>query len=256
MSAPDFAFGLEERHDDDVAGEKPAIDAIRLIKGAAAVGALAFALFSFLPSIDLAAARLFYNGNGQFAGNQLSFFPVLRFLFNAAFYATCAVTVGGLLMTARTPGGWLGERARTWVFLAVCLLMGPLAVANMGFKDNWGRARPRDVVEFAGNKVFTPPLWPSGQCARNCSFVSGEASSIFMVLFALALLFRSLSRNLMVLAVLLGGLAGLTRMAQGGHFLSDVIFAGVFMAMTAACLQLLFDKLERGRAEMIEPGLA
>jgi lipid A 4'-phosphatase len=37
-----------------------------------------------------------------------------------------------------------------------------------------------------------------------------------------------------------GGLVtGLVRMAQGGHFLSEVAFAGVFMALTVLALRAL-----------------
>ncbi len=254
MSVPGFAFGMEDRHENDVAEAKPVIDAIGLIKGAVAVGALSFAIFGMMPGIDLAAAHLFYAGNGQFVGNQLPAFGMLRLAFNVAFYVTCALTLVGLFVTARTASGWLGVDKRKWLFLAVCLLTGPLVVANLGFKDHWGRARPREVVEFAGTKAFAAPFPPSSQCSYNCSFVSGEASSIFIVLFAAAMLFKSLSRNFVTSAIVLGGLAGLTRMAQGGHFLSDVIFAGVLMAITAGCLQLLFDTLEGERAGLIEPG--
>jgi membrane-associated phospholipid phosphatase len=35
-------------------------------------------------------------------------------------------------------------------------------------------------------------------------------------------------------AVLVGSLVGFIRIGQGGHFLSDVIFAGVFMAIVVA----------------------
>ena len=256
MSAPGFAFGTEERHEGDAAEEQPVMGAISLLKGAVAVGALAFAVFALAPGIDLATARLFYAGNGQFIGNQLAMFGMLRFTFNGLFYLTCAVTVVGLVITARTAANWLGLGIRKWLFIAVCLLTGPLVVANIGFKDHWGRARPRDIVEFAGSKAFTAPFPASNQCNYNCSFVSGEASSVFMVLFVAALLFKSLSRNFVTLSILLGGLAGLTRMAQGGHFLSDVIFAGVLMAMTGASLQLLFDTLESDRKNSIEPSSA
>jgi len=256
MSVPGFAFGMEERHENDVAEAKPVIDAIGLIKGAVAVGALSFAIFGVMPGIDLAAAHLFYAGNGQFVGNQLTAFWMLRLAFNVAFYVTCALTLVGLFITARRAVSWLGVDKRKWLFLAACLLTGPLVVANLGFKDHWGRARPREVVEFAGTKAFAAPFPPSNQCQYNCSFVSGEASSIFIVLFAAAMLFKSLSRNFVASAIVLGGLAGLTRMAQGGHFLSDVIFAGVLMAITAGCLQLLFDTLEGERAGLIEPGSA
>jgi lipid A 4'-phosphatase len=59
---------------------------------------------------------------------------------------------------------------------------------------------------------------------------------------------------MIALSVVLGSLAGLTRIAQGGHFLSDVVFAGVFMALTTACLQLLFDTIRAtDSAEIAEP---
>jgi lipid A 4'-phosphatase len=107
MSASGFAFGTEEPFEGDAAEEQPVIGAIGLIKGAVAVGALAFAVFSLAPGLDLAIARLFYAGNGQFIGNQLAFFGMLRFAFNGLFYLTCGVTAVGLLITAGRPqNGW------------------------------------------------------------------------------------------------------------------------------------------------------
>jgi len=49
-----------------------------------------------------------------------------------------------------------------------------------------------------------------------------------------------------VIAGTVGGLAtGLVRMAQGAHFLSDIVFAGVFMALTVLVVQRLM--LEGGK---------
>jgi lipid A 4'-phosphatase len=62
--------------------------------------------------------------------------------------------------------------------------------------------------------------------------VSGEAASVFVPLYAAALLLPRWSL-LLAAAGTVGGLAaGLVRVSQGAHFLSDVIFAGVFMALT------------------------
>lgn len=135
---------------------------------------------------------------------------------------------------------WLGlEQARCGFLIAV-LVIGPGLVANLVFKDNLGRARPRDVVEFGGSKAFTPPLIPSQECARNCSFVSGEASSMFAPFFALALLLPPHRRGLLAAGVIIGLLAGGVRILQGAHFFSDVLFAGVFMALTASLLHIAF----------------
>lgn len=256
MWVPYFAFESDEHHEDDEAEGQPPVIAIDMLKGALAVGAIALAIFVVAPGIDLAVERLFYAGNGQFIGNQLTLFLLLRSGFNVFFYLTCVITLLGLIIAARTASTWLGLGFRKWLFLALCLIIGPLVVTNIGFKDHWGRARPRDVVEFGGEKAFTPAFPPSNQCKYNCSFVSGEASSIFIVLFAGAFLFRSRSRKFVALAIVLGGLAGLTRMAQGGHFLSDVLYAGVLMAITAGSVQLLFDTLESERFDAVEQGSA
>ena len=71
---------------------------------------------------------------------------------------------------------------------------------------------------------FTPPLIPSDQCDRNCSFVSGESASIFALFFAAGLMGGARWRVLLGTGLALGTGAGLLRMAQGGHYLSDVIF--------------------------------
>ncbi len=256
MWVPYFAFGSDDHHADDEVEGQPAVTAIDMLRGALIVGAVALAIFTIAPGTDLAGERLFYAGNGQFVGNQLTLFWLLRLGFNVFFYATCVVTIAGLVIAARTTGTWLGLGVRKWLFVALCLVTGPLVVANMGFKDHWGRARPRDVIEFGGEKAFTPAFSPSNQCAYNCSFVSGEASSVFIVLFAAVFLFGSRSRKFVALAIMLGGLAGLTRMAQGGHFLSDVVYAGVLMAVTAGSVQLLFDTLEAERSNALEQGSA
>jgi lipid A 4'-phosphatase len=95
------------------------------------------------------------------------------------------------------------------------------------------------VAEFGGEKLFTPALVPSRECQRACSFVSGEAASTFVAFYAAALVIPRWSL-LLVAAGTVGGLAtGLIRVSQGAHFLSDVIFAGVFMAATVLIVHRL-----------------
>jgi lipid A 4'-phosphatase len=243
----DDTQGVHERN------AQQSLTAQQMLSRALAVGAAASVLFLVVPGIDLAIGGWFYRGDRQFIGYQVPLFGDLRFLFNSFFYLTCALTLVGLFVAGRTAGTWLELRFSKWLFLALCLVIGPLVVTNIGLKDHWGRARPRDVVEFGGSKAFTPPIPPSEQCQYNCSFVSGEASSVFIVFFAAAFLITGQARNLVTAGIVAGGAAGLVRMAQGGHFLSDVVFAGVLMALVAAAVQLLFDIIESGcRAERAE----
>lgn len=170
---------------------------------------------------------------------------------NAFMAITVAVAASVLFGTCRTiwqRGALIGLAQARWCFLAAMLAIGPGLVANVIFKDNWGRARPRQVVEFGGKKQFTPPLVPARECARNCSFVSGEASSAFAPFFAAALLLPQVRITLLASGAFMGLAAGLIRMSQGGHFLSDVLFAGIFMALTASALHIIFIGLWRERS--------
>lgn len=158
------------------------------------------------------------------------------------------LALGTLIVAARlalAERKWFGlEQARCWFMIAV-LVVGPGIVANLIFKDNMGRARPRDVIEFGGARAFTPPLVPSHECPRNCSFVSGEASAMFAPFFALALLLPQFRRSLLGAGIAMGLLAGAVRIVQGAHFLSDILFAGIFMALTVGLLHIAFIGLWR-----------
>jgi lipid A 4'-phosphatase len=73
--------------------------------------------------------------------------------------------------------------------------------------------------------------------------VSGEASSIYALGFAIAMLARRRRATLMASAILAGSLIGFIRIGQGGHFLSDIVFAGVLMAMVVALVYWLVFRL-------------
>lgn len=204
-----------------------------------AVGMAAAAVFLAVPEIDLAVARRFYAPEAGFVGQRLAWVQTLRWVFIVLYFGTIGLCLVGLTLIWRGRPQWLHLGRAQWLFLAACLAAGPGLVANLILKDQWGRARPRHVMELGGSKAFTPPLVLSSQCRRNCSFVSGEASSTYVTFYAAAALIPQWSATL-VIAGTVGGLAtGLIRMAQGGHFLSDVVFAGVFMALTVLVLRAL-----------------
>lgn len=209
---------------------------------AATLVACAF-LFTATPEIDLAAAHFFFSAETGFIGLSQ---PVndLRLAFKLAYVAICTLALAGLLSALANSGMIAGLTARKWLFLCLCLSVGPGLVCNVVFKNEWGRARPHQIVEFGGSKKFTPALEPASECRKNCSFTCGEASSIFMIFFAFAFLFRRRFHLLMFAGIAAGSLAGLIRMAQGGHFLSDVVFAGITMALVATALDYLIALIQ------------
>lgn len=121
-------------------------------------------------------------------------------------------------------------------YLLVSLAIGPGLIVESFLKVYYGRARPRDVVPFGGDDPFTPALWFADACTRNCSFVSGHAALAFWVT-AFAFLFPAKDRaGMIVFGIALGLVMGLARMAEGAHFFSDVVFAGLIVVGTNVVL--------------------
>jgi membrane-associated PAP2 superfamily phosphatase len=119
--------------------------------------------------------------------------------------------------------------ARAALFLIVTMALGPGILANVILKDHWGRVRPIDVTELGGTGRFTAWWDPRGDCRDNCSFIAGEPSGAFWTLAPAALAppqWRLLAYGG---ALAFGAAVGLLRIAGGGHFFTDVVFAGVFI---------------------------
>lgn len=201
-----------------------------------AIGLATAAVFLTRPDIDLAVASMFADGSSGF---PLRHHPVPKF-FNALINILALIValgcIAGLTLAIRLRMAIAGLWARQYAFLLASLIAGPGLIANALFKENWGRARPRQVLEFGGTAEFSPPLLIADQCSSNCSFVSGDASMGFFFL-ALAMVTPARHRKFAIAAALaFGSFIGFMRIIQGAHFLSDVIFAGVFVSLTIALL--------------------
>lgn len=193
-----------------------------------AVTIVVAAVFTAFPDIDLWMSAQFFRPGGGFylkdAGWAVALYDAVPII---------AVVVSliciALLIRNRYRGRQAGQPSnRFLVFVLAALAVGPGLVVNVGFKDHWGRARPRDVTEFAGTKRFTPALQPTDQCGRNCSFVAGHPSVLFWLAALGYAVARGRRRNQIFLAAaMLGLLGGFGRIVQGGHFLSDVLFSGI-----------------------------
>jgi lipid A 4'-phosphatase len=229
-----------------------ALARLRLAAVAGLIGVAAAVVFVGWPELDLAVSRLFYLGPRHFSLNDSDLATALRIGFRLLTWSAGAAAVVGILMAITKGRRLLDLALAQWVFLALVLITGPGLIANTLLKDHWARPRPMHVVEFGGSDRFTPVLERSGQCDRNCSFIGGEAASIFALGFAIAMLARRRRAALMAAAVAAGSLISLIRIGEGGHFLSDVVFAGVFMALDVALMHwLVFHLLvPRARDEM------
>ena len=129
-----------------------------------------------------------------------------------------------------------GPSGRALLMMIASLALGPGLLVNVALKDHWHRPRPIQVVDFGGADPFRPYDRLDGLCARNCSFVSGEGASAFWTVAPALLLPPPWSAIALVAALCLAAATGALRMAFGGHFLSDTIFAALFTwLVVAAC---------------------
>ncbi len=209
--------------------------ATRLYIATVAVCAVVFMLF---PQIDLGIARWFYRPGQGFVLDGVEPFAFIHDHLNWIAIAAVLISLGVFVNNLRRGTDTMGLRWRGIVFLLVSLAVGPGLLANTVLKDNWGRARPSQIIEFGGTERFTPAPIVSNQCGHNCSFVAGDPSLGFW-LIAFALLMRR-HRGIGIAAALTTGAAiGVMRIGEGGHFASDVIFSGLFTSFVVWLLYVL-----------------
>lgn len=209
----------------------------RLVAGAAVLCAL---LFIGLPDIDLATSRLFFS-DGQWS-------PWRDSLWVQALYLGVPPLGQGLLglfalvfVLGFVPRlARLAHYRRHCAFWLVAALIGQGLIIDQGLKNQLGRARPSQIEAFGGERTFTPALVPSDQCARNCAFASGHvAAAAFLMGFGWLGTARQ-RRRWLAASLLAAGTMGLVRILQGGHFLSDAIFAWLFTYFSFWLTEVLF----------------
>jgi lipid A 4'-phosphatase len=214
----------------------------REVEAAAALATLCLAaiVFTAWPRLDLTVSAWFGSAEGRFIGQQMDL--VLWVHQIVPWLGRLATLLGVVLMIVywRRSGTLRRSRWRGIVALTLLMLVGVGVLVNAVLKEHWGRARPVAVAEFGGPAQYTPPLQITDQCDRNCSFVSGHASTGFALL-AVGLLGASRTRRRwLVIGGVAGALVGLGRMLQGGHFLADVVFAGALLWVSACGLRYLW----------------
>lgn len=184
----------------------------------------------FTPEIDLAAARWFYV-DGHFSKD--GFFS---FFYN---YAIIPGQFAGAIAAIILMLSYFIPSLHRWraPLLAVLLtfVLGAGFVVHTMLKDHWGRPRPKQVTEFGGEQPFRAWYQPNffHQPEPSKSFPCGHCTMGFFFFSAAFALQRTGHRRwavfFKVYAIVMGCLLGLARIAQGGHFVSDVLICGVLL---------------------------
>lgn len=140
--------------------------------------------------------------------------------------------------------GGLGKFRSLFLLMFLVIALGPGLFVNAVLKDHWGRPRPRETVEFGGEKIYQAPFVISDQGGK--SFPCGHCSVVF-ALVGFAYWFgqtkRTLFWSLLLIALVAGFIMGMARVAVGAHYLSDVLVSGMVVWGTAWCLVRIFPSL-------------
>jgi lipid A 4'-phosphatase len=187
---------------------------------------------------DLTVSSFFHINGGWPVGER---FP-WKFLYIVDRFPAILLAIAGLLAVVVSLR-WPSRRywAKCGIFLILLLVLGPGVLVNTIFKDGWGRPRPCEILQFEGKKTFLQP-WQKGISGQGRSFPSGHASAAF---YMMAPFFIYRHRNKRRAHVWLAGgivfgiFMSIARISQGGHFLSDTLWAFGVVYLTGLFLAAL-----------------
>jgi len=224
-------------------------------------------LFFRLTDADLRIQRWFYNPLHAWQTGEIFLF---KFVYHYGNIPALLVAITSLLFFALGYSKKLqtknnGTKIPLWhpcyrkihAYLVLVMILGPGIIVNTILKENWGRPRPRELTEFGGKYEYEP-LLVLDPSSSGKSFPCGHAT-VGYYFFALWFILRRKNRNIgilfLILATSYGTLIGLARIAQGGHFASDVLWAGVLLYLVSFSLFRVL-KLDRSLYYEASPGQA
>ncbi|MFN3150552.1 phosphatase PAP2 family protein [Bremerella sp.] len=191
----------------------------------------------YVTQLDLATTRQFFSTQGEpfpysdtlLANLIYDFGPIPAIIFGVGSVATW---LGSYLFAS------LRNYRKEALFCSLAILIGPGILINTVLKPNWGRPRPCDTVVFGGAYEYIPP-GTIGPYEMAKSFPSGHASMGFVFLLPAFLLLRKNPKAatcVFVVGFLCGAGVGASRIAEGGHYLSDIAWSGAIVYFTGLAL--------------------
>jgi len=204
-----------------------------------------------LSNLDISLQNLFYSTtrNWKFGSQQ-----PWNFFYHYGNYPILILIIMSLIFFIvsfwKNTLKWLFYRKAALFFILV-LLLGPGLIVNGVLKEHVGRPRPREVINYGGTEHFVPVL-KHGTAGKGKSFPCGHCSMAFMLItpfFVFRKKYKLLSLLILGIGLIYSLLMSLARMAQGGHFASDAIWAGIIVYFSSLIVYHILQPNEVGKAQ-------
>lgn len=196
----------------------------------------------WVSNLDIAFSSLFYNKEtGWYLFND----RMVNFLYKYGTYPAIFFSIFSILViTFRRFFKNKENLKKTAVVFLITLIFAPGIIINVLLKSYSGRPRPREIVEFTGKWEYRKVL-QIGQPGRGYSFPCGHCSMGFIfcsIYFVIRNKRKFLANITLWFGLAYGVIIGLTRISQGAHFLSDVIWSGgITIIVSEIAYYLLFE---------------
>jgi lipid A 4'-phosphatase len=199
---------------------------------------------------DMAWTGNFYVPGGSRGGWPYGAEQPWRFLYDYGEIPGIVILILGLAgyLAART-GKIRKSYGSPFLVVILTVALGPGLLVNGILKNAWGRPRPADVSSFGGEHPYRT-VWPPGTPGVGKSFPCGHCSMAFALASGAAFfpLHPALAGVALGGGISYGIVMGEARVAQGGHFPTDVVWAGVLvLAIVVALYYVVLRIPERGR---------
>lgn len=189
------------------------------------------ATFILYPEIDIIISSYFYHDGFYLRGSNFE-----RFFYRSVPIVVSTLAIGSIVIfiyNSYKKKNIFGIDKKTIIYILLVLSLAPGLIVNSLLKEEWGRARPMDIVEFGSTKKFTPAFVLSDQ--KGNSFSSGHGAAAFSVL-GFALLARKRRKLWIALALSYGVAVSYARIIGGGHFFSDSVTSFFIVYITTYAL--------------------
>ena len=219
-----------------------------------ALWCLLLLLFNRFPELDLSVARsVFTNAPcastdavgevcGMFAYAKDRPLVLLRAITLALPYIAVVVLIAVPFLSWRKLGShWRTPKIDQCIAALLSLALGCGLIVNLTLKEFSGRPRPRDTDLFGGALDFVQAGSFAGKCLRNCSFISGEASSAGWLLCLILLLPPRWRLPLGVPIAVVSIMMPTMRVLTGAHYLSDAVLGWLSSLVIFAAVLTVFE---------------